>query len=112
VSISARDQARIGKMLLEGRRGARQPVIACRWIEAMGEPCPVAPFYGQLVWLNRDRDEQAFPCASPQVMFMLGAGGHTVWVDPGLDSVVVLRWPDPTHAATVIRRIAAALAGG
>jgi hypothetical protein len=40
---------------------------------------------------------------------MLGAGGHTVWVDPGFDSVVVLRWLGPTHAASVIRQIAAAL---
>jgi CubicO group peptidase (beta-lactamase class C family) len=108
VSISARDQARIGQMLLDGRRGAGQSVISRRWIEAMGEPCPVAPFYGKLVWLNRDG--QAFPGASANAMFMLGAGGHTVWVDPELDAVVVLRWLDPAHAAPVIRQIAAALA--
>ena len=104
VSISARDQARIGQMLLEGGRG----VISRRWIEAMGEPCPVAPFYGKLVWLNRDG--QAFPGASAQAMLMLGAGGHTVWVDPGLDAVVVLRWLDPAHSGAVMWQIAAALA--
>ena len=108
VSISARDQARIGQMMLDGLRGARPTIITAQWIEAMGEPCPVAPFYGKLVWLNRDG--RAFPGASAQALFMLGAGGHTVWVDPGLDAVVALRWLDPAHAPAVIRQIAAALA--
>ncbi|HUG22904.1 serine hydrolase domain-containing protein [Piscinibacter sp.] len=107
VSISARDQARIGQMLLEGGRGTGRPLIGREWIEAMGEPCAIAPFYGRLVWLNPGG--KAFPGASPQAMFMLGAGGHTVWVDPGLDAVVVLRWLDPARGPAVVRRIAAAL---
>ena len=41
---------------------------------------------------------------------MLGAGGHTVWVDPGLSAVVVLRWLDPAHSAAVMWQVAAALA--
>ena len=73
----------------------------------MAEPCAVAPFYGRLLWLNRDG--RAFPGASARSVFMLGAGGHTVWLDPELDAVVVLRWLDPVHAPEVVRRVGAVL---
>ena len=109
VSIGARDQARIGQMMLDALRGAGRRVIAREWVEAMAEPCAVAPFYGKLVWLNRDG--RTFAGASPQAMFMLGAGGHTVWIDPVLDAVVVLRWLDAAHAPAVMRQIGSALTG-
>ncbi len=107
VSISARDQGRVGQLLLDhGRVNGRQ-LISKEWIARMVEPCPIAPFYGRLLWLNRDG--KAFAGASTDAVFMLGAGGHFVWVDPGLDAVVVLRWLDPQHAHGVIRQFAGAL---
>jgi CubicO group peptidase (beta-lactamase class C family) len=107
VSISARDQARIAQMMLHGGVGGDRQVIPGSWLDKMVVPCPVAPFYGRLVWLNRDG--RLFPGASARAFFMLGAGGHHVWIDPQLDAVVVLRWLDPDHASEVIRQIAAAL---
>jgi CubicO group peptidase (beta-lactamase class C family) len=77
------------------------------WIRRMAEPCAIAPFYGRLVWLNRDG--QAFPGASPEALFMLGAGGHVVWVEPAHDAVVVLRWLDPQHTADATLRFGQAL---
>jgi CubicO group peptidase (beta-lactamase class C family) len=110
VSISTRDQARIGQQMLDVWRGRAGGPLQAGWIKAMAEPCPVAPFYGRLVWLNRGG--QAFPGASEQAVMMLGAGGHTVWVDPVLDAVVVLRWLDSAHSPSVIRQIGAALQDG
>jgi CubicO group peptidase (beta-lactamase class C family) len=107
VSISARDQARIGQLLLDGGRHGGRQIIDAGWLRSMAQPCSVAPFYGRLLWLNREG--QAFPGASRESLFMLGAGGHTVWVDPASNAVVVLRWLDPAHAAAVIRAIASAL---
>jgi CubicO group peptidase (beta-lactamase class C family) len=107
VSISARDQARIGQMLLDGGAGGGRQLIAREWIEKMGAPCPIAPFYGRLLWLNRNG--RAFAGASTRAVFMIGAGGHYVWVDPELDAVVVLRWLDPQHAPAAIRKMATAL---
>ena len=111
VSISARDQARIGQMLLDGgaARDGR-PLIASDWIARLSQPCAVAPFYGRLLWLNREG--KAFPGASKTAVFMLGAGGHHVWIDPGLDAVIVLRWLDPAYAPAVVARLAKALAAG
>jgi CubicO group peptidase (beta-lactamase class C family) len=104
VSISARDQARIGQLLLDGGRDVLPP----GWVDFMGTPCDSAPFYGALVWLNRNR--QVFGGAGERALFMLGAGGHITWVDPELDSVVVVRWLDSSHHASFIAQVAAALA--
>lgn len=109
VSITSHDQARIGQLLLDGGSVAGRALVSRDWIDRMASPCAIAPFYGRLLWLNRDG--RAFPGASTRALFMIGAGGHTVWVDPDLDAVVVLRWLDPAHAASAIARIGTALAG-
>ena len=37
---------------------------------------------------------------------MFGAGGHTVWIDPENEAVVVTRWLDGAHAAGFVSRVA------
>ena len=110
VSISARDQARVGQLFLDGGRVDGRALLPRAWLERMAGPCPVAPFYGRLLWLNRDG--AAFPGASPEAVFMLGAGGHRVWVDPRYDAVVVMRWIEPAHFPRAVQQIAAVLRQG
>src|SRR5688572_6485681 len=108
VSISARDQARVGQLFLdEGLHQGRQ-VIPRDWVRRMQEPNAVAPFYGLLTWLNRDG--RMFADASRASWFMFGAGGNTVWVDPENEAVVVSRWVDGAHSAGFVSRVAQALA--
>jgi CubicO group peptidase (beta-lactamase class C family) len=97
VSISARDQARIGQWLLEEGRTNAQHRLPPGWVAQMTRPVAIAPFYGWLVWLHADGG--SLPGASPKAFSMQGAGGHLVWVDPELDAVVVARWLDPAHTA-------------
>lgn len=111
VSISAHDQARIGQLLLDGGLGhgesrGRQ-LLPKAWLQGMAEPCSVAPFYGRLLWLNRDG--RTIPGASVRSVAMVGAGGHTTWIDPDTNAVVVLRWLDPAHAPTAMQRFSDAL---
>ena len=115
VSICARDQTRIGQMVLDGvqdgGRGTGGGQIVPRdWLQRMVEPCAIAPFYGRLVWLNPEG--RIFPGASPQAFFMLGAGGQYVWIDPALDAVIVLRWLDGAAAPQTMALLGAALAAG
>ena len=107
VSISARDQARIGGMVLAGGSVDGRRIVSREWLDGMAAPTAIAPFYGRLVWLNRDG--RAFPGASTRAIVMQGAGDHYVWIDPELDSVVVLRWLDPAHASATFQRIGDAL---
>ena len=109
VFISAVDQCTIGQMLLDGGTGGGRQLVPREWIARMFAPCPVAPFYGRLLWLNRSG--KAFPGASTSAAVMQGAGGHYVWIDPDLGAVVVLRWLDMAHGSEAVRRIAEALAG-
>lgn len=104
-SISSQDQALVGQLLLDGGR----PLLPEGWVGRMTTPTGIAPFYGWLMWLNRERS--TFPAASAESSFMLGAGGHMTWIEPAHEAVVVLRWVDPAHQAEAVRRFAAALAG-
>jgi CubicO group peptidase (beta-lactamase class C family) len=110
VSISAIDQAGVGQLMLDRGLANGRALVPKAWIDAMGEPCAVAPFYGRLVWLNRGG--KAFPGASTQALLMLGAGGHVTWIEPALNAVVVLRWFDNAHLGAAMTRFAEALRGG
>jgi CubicO group peptidase (beta-lactamase class C family) len=108
VKISARDQARIGQLLLDGGMRQDRQIVPREWVQRMHAPCAVAPFYGWLTWLNRDG--RLFADATRASYFMFGAGGHTVWIDPDHDAVIVARWLDGAHSAGFVRRVAQALA--
>ncbi|MEI7445299.1 MAG: serine hydrolase [Burkholderiales bacterium] len=108
VSISARDQARVGALLAARGEHAGRALVPAAWIERMLAPCAIAPFYGMLVWLNGPR-RRIFPSAGPASVFMIGAGGHLTWVDPDRDLVVVARWVAPEHTDTLVSRVLAGL---
>lgn len=96
VSISALDQARIGQMMLDDGRANGRQVVSSEWIGRMRTPCPIAPFYGYLVWLNDQR--RVFPGVPESSWFAVGAGGNFTWIEPERRMVLVVRWIDPEHA--------------
>jgi CubicO group peptidase (beta-lactamase class C family) len=106
VAISARDQARVGQLLLDAGMHAGRQIVPREWVRRMQAPCAVAPFYGVLTWLNRDG--RLFADASRSSFFMFGAGGHMVWIDPDNDAVVVTRWLDGADSAGFVRLVAQA----
>ena len=107
IKISARDQACIGQLLLDGGVHQRRQIVPHEWVQRMQAPCEVAPFYGWLTWLNRDG--RLFVDASRSSWFMFGAGGHMVWIDPDNEAVVVARWLDGAHSAGFVSRVAQAM---
>jgi len=107
VAISARDQARIGQLLLEGGVHQGRQVLPREWVQRMQAPCAIAPYYGWLTWLNGDG--RLFADASHASWFMFGAGGHLVWIDPDHEAVVVARWLDGAHTAGFVSRVVQAL---
>jgi CubicO group peptidase (beta-lactamase class C family) len=69
----------------------------------MRTPCPIAPFYGFLIWLNHAR--QVFPSAPESSYFAIGAGSSFTWIEPERRMVVVVRWIDADHADGFFRRV-------
>ena len=107
VSISARDQSKIGQLLLNDGICNGEQIIPASWAKRMRQPCAIAPFYGWLMWLNTDGTQ--FPGASKDASFMVGAGGHYTWIEPAHDAVIVVRWLDSAHAAGFMTRVSLAL---
>jgi len=61
-----------------------------------------------LTWLNPQRS--TFPAASERSVFMVGAGGNYVWIEPEHQAVVVVRWIDSAHVNGLMQRIREGLA--
>ncbi|TMJ62980.1 MAG: serine hydrolase [Alphaproteobacteria bacterium] len=107
VFIHARNQARIGLMLLRGGMWRNRRILSEDWLERMRVPCPLNPQYGYLWWLNTDR--RWLPSASASSYFASGAGGNLTWIDPENDIVAVLRWIDPAARDAFIRLVMTAI---
>lgn len=108
VSISARDQVKLGQLMLDAGQAQGRTVISGDWMARMLSPCGLAPFYGYLVWLNHA--QKIFPSLPAQAYFGMGAGGHFTLVEPTAGLVVVVRWLNPDQANEFFGRIYRALA--
>ncbi len=96
MSISSEDQALIGQLLLDEGRVQGKQVLSAEWIQRMRMPCPIAPYYGYLVWLNHEN--KMFPSVPASSYFAVGAGSSFTWIEPERKMVVIVRWLNPAHA--------------
>ena len=109
VSISALDQALIGMMLMGNGNFKGTQILSAKWLAMMQQPCDVAPYYGYLIWLNKDG--ALFKDAPRSSWFALGAGSSVTWVDPKLELVCIMRWIDAPKTNDCIAHIMRALEG-
>lgn len=107
ISISSRDQARIGQMMLDDGVAQGQRVVSADWLRRMRTPCALAPYYGYLTWLNSGR--LVFPSVPESSYFAFGAGSSFTWVEPDRRMVLVVRWIDADHADSFFGRVLQAL---
>ena len=107
VSISSVDQARLGELLLNNGFANGKQVISSEWIKRMRAPCPIAPFYGYLVWLNTDR--RVFPNVPASGYFAIGAGSSFMWIEPEHRMVLIVRWINAAYADEFFGRVLRAI---
>lgn len=103
IVISARDLALMGLLVAQGGAWNGKQLLPKGWAAELVKPCPVAPFYGLMWWLNTDRRQ--FAAASERSYFAFGWGSHIVWIDPDHDLVTVLRWVDRKQAGGFVERL-------
>ncbi len=72
IVISARDLALMGLLVAQGGAWNGKQLLPKGWTEELVKPCPVAPFYGLMWWLNTDRRQ--FAAASEKSYFALRLG--------------------------------------
>jgi CubicO group peptidase (beta-lactamase class C family) len=107
IVISARDLSLMGRLVANAGVWEGKQILPKGWTDELVKPCPVAPFYGLMWWLNTDRRQ--FAAASERSYFALGWGSHIVWIDPDNDLVTVLRWIDRKQAPGFVERLLGAL---
>ncbi|MFO1081644.1 MAG: serine hydrolase [Reyranellaceae bacterium] len=107
IVVSARDLALTGLLVAGGGVWNGREILPPGWTEELVKPCPVAPFYGLLWWLNTGRTQ--FPAASERSFYALGWGSHIVWIDPDNDLVTVLRWIDRKQVPGFVERLLGAI---
>ncbi|MFY0479522.1 serine hydrolase domain-containing protein [Achromobacter marplatensis] len=110
MSVSARDQALIGQMLLDDGQANGKQILSREWIQAMRTPCAIAPYYGYLIWLNHEG--RVFPSVPATSFFGVGAGSSFTWVEPERKMVVIVRWLNSAHADALFGKILAAVDAG
>lgn len=103
MSISARNQAKVGQMLLDEGMSQGKRVLSAEWIQQMRQPCDIAPYYGYLIWLNHER--KIFPSLPASSFFGIGAGSSFTWVEPERGLVVIVRWLEASHANDLFAQI-------
>lgn len=107
MSISSIDQALIGQLFLnDGMANGRQ-VVSSQWLQHMRQPCPIAPYYGSLIWLNHQ--QRIFPSVPASSYFAIGAGSSFTWMEPERQMVVVVRWLNSASADGFFKKVVQAV---
>ena len=100
IFISSTDHARVGLLMARGGRWNGQQLLPESWIKSSLIPCPMNPEYGYLWWLNTAGAH--YDRAPASSFFAIGAGQSTIWIDPGVDVVMVARWTDAAKVNALI----------
>jgi CubicO group peptidase (beta-lactamase class C family) len=108
IVINALDLALMGLLVSRDGVWEGKKILPDGWCAELRKPCPVAPFYGLMWWLNTGKRQ--FAAASEESYFALGWGSHIVWIEPAHDLVVVLRWIDRKKAPGFVERLLGSLA--
>jgi CubicO group peptidase (beta-lactamase class C family) len=105
--IGARDQARMGQLILQGGRWGGREIVSADWVQRMLTPCPQNHQYGFMWWLNGQRDRHQM--ASARAVSASGAGGNTILVEPVHDLIIVSRWLAPQALNALVEQVIEAI---
>jgi len=106
--ISSLDHARVGQLMLNKGSWNGHEIIPEKWVNECLTPCPLAPFYGYLWWLN-DPQNGMLPGAPRSAYFAMGVGTQIIYVDPENDLVIVARWIEKEKTTEFVRMVLASI---
>jgi CubicO group peptidase (beta-lactamase class C family) len=102
--INAYDMARFGLLTLHRGNWNGRQLISQQWVQQALTPTPARTDYGYMNWfLNTGK--KMLP-AAPETAFMhIGNGANFIYVDPGHELVMVVRWIDTGAMDGVVKKL-------
>lgn len=105
--ISANDHAKFGLFIKQNGAWDGTQILPENWMQKSCEQSPTFDGYGFLWWLNKG--QAANPKLPSTSISALGAGGHTLWINPEHDIVAVMRWLDPAYSQAFLEALMQAI---
>ena len=88
--ISTSDHARVGLLMARIGHWGEQKLLPASWIRACTDAVPVEPVLR--VPMVAERGPEAVPVGASDQLLRNRGRRNVIWIDPGLDLVVVVRW--------------------
>jgi len=108
MQIGSLDHARFALLIHNDGVWNNNRIIRQGWCEDLHTPCDINDGYGYLWWLNTGQRE--YPETPDTSYAAVGAGTNIIWIDPDDELIVVARWVDQHHVASLLRKVVAAIA--
>jgi CubicO group peptidase (beta-lactamase class C family) len=106
--INAYDMARFGLLTLHRGKWNGKQVLSAQWVKQALTPTGANSGYGYMNWfLNTDK--KMLPDAPEGAFVHVGNGSNLIYVDPGHEMVVVMRWIEYKAMNEMIKRMLAAV---
>ena len=102
--ISTLDHARVGQLMLNRGQWNGMEILPATWIRDCTRPCPIAPFYGYLWWLN-DPQTTILSGTPKSAYCAMGVGTQIIYVDPENDLVIVARWIEQEKVSEFLQNV-------
>ena len=102
--ISTLDHARVGQLMLNRGQWNGMEILPETWIRDCTRPCPIAPFYGYLWWLN-DPQTTILSGTPKSAYCAMGVGTQIIYVDPENDLVIVARWIEQEKVSEFLQNV-------
>jgi len=105
--MSTRDLARFGILWARGGLWREDQILSPEFVVAATTPSALNPTHGYMWRLNTDG--ALWPAASSESFGAAGLGDNLLWIDPGNELVVVVRWIKSGSQNGLLERVLAAL---
>lgn len=106
--LHAYDMARFGYLTLRNGKWKDRQLVSEQWNRWAQTPSAPQPTYGFMNWfLNTDK--KMWPSAPEKAYGHVGAGTNLIYVDPGNELVVVLRWIEDSKIDEFLKLLLSAI---
>lgn len=106
--INAYDMARFGLLTLHNGNWNGNQLLSEQWVKQARTPTTLQPTYGYMNWFLNTGKKYS-PSAPANVFIHVGNGTNIIYVDPGNEIVMVVRWIENNAVDGMVKRVLEAI---